>query len=147
MNHLKRRHLITTGYHLPYNPDLKERARAMRREMTMAEKKLWQGFLRKLDVTVLRQKPIDNFIVDFYVASFRLVIEIDGESHYSENGKIYDAQRTAILEGYGLTVLRFTNEQVIKRFKDVCGEIGGQIPPAPLSVKGGDRRAAQTLCK
>jgi very-short-patch-repair endonuclease len=140
MNDLKSRHLITTGYHLPYNPDLKERARTLRRNMTRPEKKLWYGFLRKLNVTVLRQKPIDHFIVDFYIASSRLVIEIDGKSHYSENGKIYDAQRSAILEGYALTILRFTNAQVMKRFNDVCMEIKDKIPPSPFS-KGGARRA------
>ncbi|MFA5103601.1 MAG: endonuclease domain-containing protein [Candidatus Margulisiibacteriota bacterium] len=142
MDHIKRRHLITTGYHLPYNPDLKERARTLRRGMTKPEKKLWHGFLRKLDITVLRQKPIDNFIVDFYIASFRLVIEVDGESHCSENGIIYDSQRTAILEGYGLTILRFTNAQIIKRFNDVCREIEDKLnPPFPPLIKGGARRA------
>ena len=87
--------------------------------------------LAKAGCNSITAKPIDNFIVDFYIASSRLVIEIDGESHYSENGKIYDAQRTAILESYGLTILRFTNTQVMKRFNDVCREIEKQIPVGP----------------
>ena len=60
----KQRGLITTGFHLPYNPKLKERARELRRNMTEAERRLWNAFLRHVDLPVLRQKPIDNYIVD-----------------------------------------------------------------------------------
>jgi very-short-patch-repair endonuclease len=128
----KSKGLISTGYHLPYNPKLKERARELRNNMTSAERKLWLKFLKKLPITFLRQKPLDNFIVDFYCASASLVIEVDGDSHYSENGIPYDAQRTKVLEGYGLKVLRFTNNDVKNRFKSVCDEIDRAInPPIP----------------
>ncbi|MBC8044630.1 MAG: endonuclease domain-containing protein, partial [Rhizobacter sp.] len=112
--------LIQAGYHLPYNPKLKQRARTMRKEMTAAEKKLWQEYLRYLPVTVLRQKPIDHYIVDFYCASCKLVIEVDGDSHFTDSSIDYDRERTKILEGYGLKVLRFTNRDEIEKFRSVC---------------------------
>ena len=87
--------------HLPYNRALVERARELRKNMTPAEKKLWNECLRHLDVSVSRQRPIDNFIVDFYIPSLKLVVEVDGDSH-SEQGKARDAERTSVLEGYGL---------------------------------------------
>jgi hypothetical protein len=78
---------------------------------------------------VLRQRPIDNFIVDFYCASLKLVIEIDGESHFTQQGKDYDEERTRILEGYGITVVRFTNVDVLQNFEGVCRELERWIPP------------------
>ena len=69
---------------------------------------------------MLRQRPIDNFIVEFYCAALRLVIEIDGDSHFTEQGKAYDAERTSVLEGYGLVVVRFTNVEVLQDFEGVC---------------------------
>jgi hypothetical protein len=74
---LKERGLIFNGYHLPYNPELKERSKELRTNMTKAEEYIWKNFLQKLDITINRQKPIDNFIADFYIASANLVIEID----------------------------------------------------------------------
>ncbi len=111
---------ITTGYHIPYNPKLKKRARELRNNMTVAESKIWKEFLKSFPCTVLRQKPIDNYIVDFYCASLKLVIEIDGESHEDKDAIEYDRERTAILEGYGLKVIRFTNDEVVSSFDDVC---------------------------
>lgn len=108
-----------------------ERAKELRKNMTPAEKKLWQNYLRRFQFRVLRQRPIDNFIVDFYCAKLRLVIEIDGESHFTDEGKDYDAERTSILEGYGLRVIRFTNAQVLKNLEGVCRQIEMLIPPNP----------------
>jgi very-short-patch-repair endonuclease len=122
--------LITTGFHLPYNPDLVGRAREMRKNPTAAEKKLWYGFLRTFKYRVLRQRPIDNFIVDFYCARLKLVIEIDGDSHFTPEGKRYDEMRTSILQSYGLRVIRITNEDVLKNFSAVCDMIE-RIPPFP----------------
>jgi very-short-patch-repair endonuclease len=85
---------------------------------------------------VHRQRPIDNFIVDFYCPQLKLVIEIDGESHYLENAQIYDLERTQILEGYGLKVIRFTNEQVLNNLEGVCAEIERMIPPNPPNQRG-----------
>ncbi len=93
--------LKTSSFHLPYHPELIAKARELRRSMTSAEKKLWYDYLKKLKVRVLRQRPIDHFIVDFYCASAKLVIEVDGEEHASPEGVAYDLERTRVLEGYG----------------------------------------------
>ncbi len=122
--------LIDSDFHLPYNPKLVERAKDLRRNMTPAEKKLWYSYLRYFKFRVLRQKPINNFIVDFYCAKLKLVIEIDGDSHFTNDGKDYDQERTQILEGYGLRVMRFTNDEVLKDFAGVCQRIE-EIPPNP----------------
>ncbi|QIZ71779.1 endonuclease domain-containing protein [Oxynema aestuarii] len=126
-------HLKQGRYFLPYNPLLVEAAKQMRKNPTPAERKLWQDYLRQFPLKVWRQKPIDNFIVDFYCAKLRLVIEVDGESHFTKQGIIYDGQRTHILEGYGLEVVRFTNDEVMNCFDGVCECIRGKIPPkSPL---------------
>lgn len=107
---------------LPYNKNLNVRARELRKNMTKAEKKIWQ-FLRTLPYQVLRQRVIDNFIVDFYCAHFKLVIEIDGDSHFTEEGTAYDKERTNILKGYEIKVIRFTNNDIINNFEGVCENI------------------------
>ncbi len=91
--------------------------------MTTAEKKLWNQYLKNLEFRFLRQRPIDNFIVDFYCAALKLVIEIDGESHFTTEAKEYDQARTKILEGYGLKVIRFTNDEVMNNLEGVCQQI------------------------
>ena len=95
----------------------------MRKNMTSAEKKLWFQFLRTHRCKFYRQRRIDHFIVDFYCSKYRLVIEIDGESHYSDTAIEYDRMRTELLELYGLQVIRFTNDQVYDDFDAVCEEI------------------------
>jgi very-short-patch-repair endonuclease len=126
---MKKNGLITTGFHVPYNPRMKTRARELRRNMTKAERKAWNGLLRKLPFTVLRQKPLDHYIVDFYCPALKLVIEIDGVTHGTDEEKEYDETRTKVLNGYGLKVIRFTNDEVMERFDHVCGEIKKYLPP------------------
>lgn len=121
--------LNTTDFHLPYNPDLIPRAKELRGNMTPAEKKLWYQYLKSFKFRVFRQRPIDHFIVDFYCPTLKLVIEVDGESHFTDERQDYDKERTQRLEGYGLKVLRFTNQQVLNCFEGVCGEIQALIPP------------------
>jgi very-short-patch-repair endonuclease len=115
--------LIKTGHYLPYDPELVERAKELRRNMTEAEQKLWYGYLRTLRPRFLRQRPIDNFIVDFYCAEHKLVIEIEGEPHFGPQGEGRDNERTEILEGYGLRVMRFSNASVMESFGWVCETI------------------------
>jgi len=128
---------------LRYNENLKERARTLRKNMTPAEKELWYKYLKKIEVNVLRQRSIENFIVDFYIPSKKLVIEIDSCSHYSDEAKIYDQYRTQILESLGLSVLRFTNTDIHNNFEGVCQVINkelqetGKSPLAPLYKKRG----------
>lgn len=115
--------LRSSHLHLPYNPDLVPRAKELRKNMTPAEQKLWFNFLRGFEFRVHRQRPIDHFIVDFYCAALKLVIEIDGDSHFTEDGKIYDRARTEKLAQYGLRVVRFTNQDVLNNFAAVCQQI------------------------
>ena len=76
--------------------------------------------LSKYPVRFQRQKPIENFIADFYCHAAKLVIEIDGSQHFSQQGERRDAFRTEVLEELGLTVIRFTNSDVNKNFHGVC---------------------------
>lgn len=90
---------INTNFHLPYSSKLVSRAKELRQNPTPAEQKLWRDYLRTFPFPVLRQRPINHFIVGFYCAALRLVIEIDGESHFTEDGQLYDWERTQILAG------------------------------------------------
>lgn len=123
--------LITNGRHIPYNPKLKKRSQELRKNMTQPEKKLWFNFLKSHPAKFLRQKPLDNYIVDFYSASHKLVIEIDGDTHFTDEQKIYDKERTAILQGYQLDVLRFTNNEIMKNFEAVCEKIQNILQKSP----------------
>ncbi len=111
------------GRHLPYNRALVERARELRKNLTPAESKLWNKYLRHLPTRVLRQRPIGNFIVDFYIAASKLVIEVDGETHFTLEGKARDKERTQVLESHGLRVIRFSNVEVHEKFEGVCQKI------------------------
>ena len=88
--------------------------------MTKEERHLWYDFLRNYEVKFLRQKPIGNYIVDFYCAQAKLIIELDGSQHYSEIGVEKDTHRTEFLEQYGLTVIRIPNNEVNYNFTGVC---------------------------
>ncbi len=105
---------------MKYDSEKRRFAAELRRQATKEEKHLWYDFLSKSEIRFQRQKAIDNFIVDFYCHKAKLIIEIDGSQHYTKEGKIYDAFRTEILEGYDLAVIRFTNGQINRRFDDVC---------------------------
>ncbi|BAY93130.1 MULTISPECIES: endonuclease domain-containing protein [unclassified Tolypothrix] len=121
--------LKSSDFHLPYNPKLIKRAKELRKNMTIAEKKLWYEYLRNFKFRVLRQRPINNFIVDFYCPNLQIVIEIDGDSHFTDEAQDYDIERTRILESYGLKIIRFTNNQVLNQFDSVCEQIQDLITP------------------
>lgn len=95
-------------------------AKKLRKEATAQEKHLWYDFLATYKVRFQRQKSIENFIADFYCHRAKLVIEIDGSQHYTEQGKQRDEFRTEILEGLDLKIVRFTNFQVDSNFRGVC---------------------------
>ncbi len=95
--------------------------------MTKEEKHLWYDFLKKLPVTVHRQKVIGNYIVDFYCAESKLVIELDGSQHYEEDGIKSDRERDRYMENLGLTVLRYSNSDINKNFDSVCADIENRI--------------------
>ena len=140
---MKNRHLISGPYTLPYNPELTTRAKKMRQNMTAAERKIWFGLLSDFKYKVMRQKIIDNYIVDFYIPKLKLIIEIDGASHFTKEGLYYDHIRTAVLESYNLKILRFTNNEIVQNFKSVCSIINCfhniDGPESPLSKGGGQR--------
>ena len=108
---------------IPKDNKLLGNARKLRRDMTPHERKLWYLFLRKYPVKVYKQRIIGPYIVDFYCAPAKLVIELDGSQHYDEQTITYDAERSAFLEKHGLNVLRFSNADIDSRFQAVCEQI------------------------
>lgn len=110
-----------------HNAKLTQRAQKLRREATPQERHLWYDFLSHYPIRFRRQVTIDRFIVDFYCAEARLVVEIDGSQHYSRNGMTYDKERTLILNRYGLEVIRFSNQDINFEFTGVCEEIHNTI--------------------
>ena len=108
---------------LEYNKKLIPRAKELRRNMTRQEKHLWYDYLSSYPIRFQRQKTIGNYIVDFYRHKAKLVVEIDGGQHYSEEGLAYDFERTAVLNSLGLRVIRFSNIEVDNSFEGVCKTI------------------------
>lgn len=102
-------------------------AKELRKNMTEQERKLWYNFLKKYPVRFQRQKAIDNFIADFYCASVRLAIELDGSQHYSKDGKSYDSFRTEKLEKNSVTVLRICNRDIDRNFENACAYIDSTV--------------------
>jgi very-short-patch-repair endonuclease len=98
-------------------------AQKMRKSMTPQERKLWFLFLQKNPVRFYRQRVIDSFIADFYCASARLVIEIDGAQHYLPDSIEYDKRRTEYLSNAGNEVIRFLNKDINCNFENVCAYI------------------------
>jgi very-short-patch-repair endonuclease len=132
---------------LRYNAKLKEPARILRTHLTDSEQMLWSRLRRKqlLGVQFYRQKPLGQYIVDFYAPSIRLVVEVDGSQHFAVEQAAYDSQRTAYLESQGLRVLRFTNLEVLQETEAVVETIYEAVlktknPPALCAApfrKGG----------
>ena len=102
-----------------HNPNLVGNAKALRKEMTPEERHLWYDFLRTYPIRFLRQKVLGSYIVDFYCAKARIIIELDGSQHYQTWGVEYDTARTAFLSGYGLRVLRIPNNEIHRNFQSV----------------------------
>ncbi|MBO6060877.1 MAG: endonuclease domain-containing protein, partial [Clostridia bacterium] len=103
-----------------YKPSLVGTAKSLRKGMTKEEKKLWYRFLKRLPVTVNRQKVLTHYIADFYCASAKLVIEVDGAQHYTEANAEKDRIRDAFFLSCGLEVVRYTNYDVNRNFEGVC---------------------------
>ena len=103
-----------------HNQQLVPLAKQLRKDMTKEERHLWYDYLRRYPVRFSRQKVLGKYIVDFYSAEAKLVIELDGSQHYDDDNMKKDAQRTAFLEGYGLTVIRIPNNEVNRNFRGVC---------------------------
>ena len=112
---------------IPKNNDLLENARRLRADMTPQERKLWYLFLKSYPVKVYKQRIIGPYIVDFYCAAAKLVIEIDGAQHYDKDEQKRDAIRTAYLNKLGLSVVRYSNADINCRFELVCQQIHQMI--------------------
>ena len=98
-------------------------AKDLRNNMTKEENHLWYDFLRSYSIKFTRQEVIGHYIADFYCPTVKLVIEIDGKSHHSEEAQIYDTERTNFFENHGITVIRFFNTEVSLHFYNVCLDI------------------------
>ncbi len=103
-----------------HNKNIVPVAKTLRKNMTKEEKHLWYDFLRTYPIKFLRQKPLGKYIVDFYSAEAKLIIEVDGSQHYEEINIEKDSRRSEYLKQYGLTVIRIPNNQVNQNFRGVC---------------------------
>ncbi len=114
---------------IPYNPKLKPLASELRKNMTLSEVLLWNELKQKKmkGYDFDRQRPIDNFIVDFYCKDLMLAIEIDGSSHDSKEAYIRDVIRQQKLESFDIHFLRFDDREVKKDVINVLREIEGWI--------------------
>ena len=106
-----------------HNNSLVPFAKRLRKEMTKEERHLWYDFLRGHSARFSRQKVLGKYIADFYSAKAKLVIELDGSQHGEGKATEHDTERTAFLQGYGLTVLRIPNNEIWVHFPEVCEAI------------------------
>jgi very-short-patch-repair endonuclease len=121
---------------LKYNKNHKQNARSLRKNMMDAERVIWSRIRRKqlLGVQFYRQKSIAGFIVDFYAASIKLVIEIDGSQYSEEEYLLRDKQRDRALNKLGLHVLRYDNRMVLIHTDDVIESILQEISKKQSSI-------------
>ena len=108
---------------IPYNKKLVPTARSFRKSMTPEERHLWYDCLKKLPFPVKRQHGIENYIVDFYIASSKIAIEIDGIQHSTPQHQHTDFVRDQALSAWGITVLRYSNEDIRNHFDLVVNDI------------------------
>ena len=120
-----------------HNKQLVPFAKQLRKEMTKEERHLWYDFLRTYPVRFSRQKVLGKYIADFYSTEAKLVIELDGSQHYEDSNVGKDAERSAFLEGYGLTIIRIPNNEITRNFRGVCGYIDTAVKQS-LSQKSKD---------
>ena len=120
-----------------HNKQLIPLAKQLRKEMTKEERHLWYDFLRTYPVRFSRQKVLGKYIDDFYSAEAKLIIELDGSQHYEDRNVKKDAERTAFLEEYGLTIIRIPNNEVSRNFRGVCAYIDAAVSQS-LSQKSKD---------
>lgn len=112
---------------IKHNKKLVPLAKSLRKNMTKEERYLWYDFLRNYPIRFIRQKILGRYIADFYCAKANLVIELDGSQHYENNGNAYDEERTEYLKGYGITVVRISNIDIMRNFEGVCMYIDDMV--------------------
>ena len=116
-----------------HNKQLVPLARALRKNMTKEERRLWYDFLRDYPVRFSRQKVLGRYIADFYSAEAKLIIELDGSQHYEDENIRKDARRTEFLEAYGLRIIRVANNEITENFDGVCDYIDAVVREACAS--------------
>ena len=116
-----------------HNKQLVPLARALRKNMTKEERRLWYDFLRDYPVRFSRQKVLGRYIADFYSAEAKLIIELDGSQHYEDESIRKDARRTEFLEAYGLRIIRAANNEITENFDGVCDYIDAVVREACAS--------------
>ena len=121
--------------------------------MTKQERKLWYNFLKDYKIRFNRQRPIGEYIVDFYCSKAKLIIEIDGGQHYYEDVKLYDYKRTQFFESLGLKIIRFSNLDIDTNFEGVCycidKEVNIQTPQSPTvtaPLAGSQNKKEGVIC-
>jgi len=128
---------------LPYNKNLKQRAKNLRHDLTRAEECLWKRLrLKHLGYAFYRQKPIGDYIVDFYCPKARLIVEVDGGQHFAKEIAGNDKVRDEYMKSLGLTVLRFPNLKVLENTDSVAETIYKILLSPPLR-KGDKRRGCK----
>ena len=108
---------------MQYDSQILRRSQSLRKNMTKEERHLWYDFLKTYPVQFKRQYPIGCYFADFFCYKAKLIVELDGSQHYDAEQIKYDYQRTAFLETQGYRVLRFSNLDVMRNFRNVCTAI------------------------
>jgi very-short-patch-repair endonuclease len=123
---------------LPYNANLKQRSQQLRDNLTDAEKHLWSKIRMKQlkGLWFYRQKPLGVYIADFYCPKAKMVIEVDGGQHFTNETVEYDKVRNEYMESIGLKVLRFTNMEVLGNIEGVFEVIEQNLPLSLLAKEG-----------
>lgn len=116
-----------------HNKSILHNAQTLRKNMTKEEKRLWYDYLRIYPVKFLLQKILGKYIVDFYCAKVKLVIELDGSQHYEQVAMIKDDERSLYLENFGIKVIRIANNQITQNFEGVCTYIDNVVKQLILS--------------
>ena len=106
-----------------YNHSLRENSQELRKNMTPEEKRLWYDLLKLIPYPVKRQRVIESFILDFYIPSKRIAIEVDGRQHLGREHAEKDSERDAVLNDLGITIIRVSNEDITKRFNSTANYI------------------------
>lgn len=133
---------------LRYNPHLKDKARQLRKNLTDSELALWSRLRNQqlLGIQFYRQKPIGEYIVDFFAPQANLVIEVDGSQHMEADHALQDRRRDGYLRSLGLQVFRLNSREVLEEsdavmeaiYRTIAEQVSAKIPPGPPLQKGGE---------
>jgi very-short-patch-repair endonuclease len=121
---------------IPYNADLRQKARELRKNITTAEYLVWELIRKKqLGVEFHRQVPMLKYIVDFYCHEIQLAIEIDGKYHEQVDAQLNDPEREFELNQYGVRFLKFTNEEVFTKKLEVIRKIKLKVEELNVEIE------------